>query len=130
MSQDEFPSNAADRIAAAESSLGKALAAIQRALAHIDEMSRAADTQLHLRKAAAAVDSALNAHALATTGMVAPRSAAATPEIVAVIAAAIATVMTGPYRLVSVQKVAVPIAQHNAWVMEGRAQNFRSHSVR
>jgi len=129
MSQQEFSSAAADRIAVAEASLGKALAAIQRALAHIDEMGRAADTQLHLRKAAAAIDSALDAHALATTGVIPSRNAAA-PEVVAAIAAAIATVLAGPYRLVSVQKVAVPIALHSPWVMEGRTQMFRSHSLR
>jgi hypothetical protein len=129
MSQQDFSSSAADRIASAEASLGKALAAIQRALAHIDEMGRAVDTQLQLRKAASAVDDAMNAHALATTGVIPSRSAAA-PEVVAAIAAAIATVLTGPYRLVSVQKVAVPVSQHSPWVLEGRAQMLRSHSLR
>ena len=129
MSQHEFSSTAADSIAVAEASLGKALAAIQRALAHIDEKERAADTQLQLRKAASAIDSALDAHALATTGVITPRGSAAS-EVVAAIAAAIATVLAGPYRLVSVQKIVVPIAQNSPWVMEGRTQHFRSHSLR
>jgi len=126
MSHHEKSSDA-DAIAAAEAGLGKALAAIQRALAHLDELGRASEVQLHLRKAASSIDSALSAHAQAT-GASAPQ--AASPEVVAAIAAAIATVLAGPYRLVSVQKIAVPVASQTAWAMEGRAQIFRSHQVR
>jgi hypothetical protein len=129
MSHQENSSDAAGNTAAAESSLGQALAAIHRALAQIDEPARAASVQSYLHKAVSLIDSARSSHARATGGAEASQGAAA-PEIVAAIAAAISTVLASPYRLVSLQKVAVPVPQQTAWATEGRAQIFRSHKVR
>ena len=129
MSHKEHTSDASGDTLAAESSLGQALAAIHRALAQIDEPMRVASVQSYLHKAVSLIDSARHSHARAN-GAEAAASGAAPPEIVAVIAAAISTILAGPYRLVSVQKVAVPVAPQSAWATEGRAQIFRSHKVR
>ena len=128
MSYQENTSDAPASILAAESSLGQALAAIHRALAQIDEPLRAAGVQACLQRAASLIDSARFSHARATGA--APGQGVVTPEIVAAIAAAISTVLASPYRLVSVQKIAVPVAPQSAWATEGRAQIFRSHKVR
>ncbi len=129
MSHHEHTLDVAGETAAAETSLGRALAAIHRALARLDEPSLAADVRAHLRKAVSLLDSARHSHALANGGDGSSHGAVA-PEIVAAIAAAISTVLTGPYRLVSVQQVVVPVAHQTAWAVEGRAQIFRSHRVR
>ncbi len=50
------------------------------------------------------------------------------PEMVAVIAAAIAVVI-GPHRVVSVQQTA-PAPEVNVWALEGRVEHFMSHRVR
>jgi type IV secretory pathway VirB10-like protein len=51
------------------------------------------------------------------------------PEIVAVIAAAIAVVLGRPHRMVSVQQSAQG-SQASAWAMEGRVEHFQSHKFR
>jgi len=50
------------------------------------------------------------------------------PEVRAVIAAAVHTVLKSPHRIVDVQPAANPLLQ--AWSMEGRRQIFQSHSFR
>ena len=129
MSHKEHTSDVAGHTSVAEASLGKALAAIHRALARIDEPSRSLDVQAHLRKAVALIEAARHSHSRANGGA-GESHGAASPEIVAAIAAAISTILTGPYRLVSVQQVSVPVAHQTAWAVEGRAQIFRSHKVR
>jgi hypothetical protein len=58
-----------------------------------------------------------------------PIAATVEPEIIAVIAAAVAVVLGRPYRVVSVQ--ASPLApQGNVWALEGRIEQFMSHRVR
>jgi hypothetical protein len=52
------------------------------------------------------------------------------PEILAVIAAAIAVVLGQPHRVVSVQPAAAPMAELNVWALEGRMDQFKSHKVR
>jgi hypothetical protein len=52
------------------------------------------------------------------------------PEILAVIAAAIAVVMGQPHRVVSVQPAAAPMPELNVWALEGRMDQFKSHKVR
>ncbi|MGO8702074.1 MAG: hypothetical protein ACLQVY_30700 [Limisphaerales bacterium] len=51
------------------------------------------------------------------------------PEIVAVIAAAIAVVLGRPHRVLSVQQGPAQPAV-NVWAMEGRVEQFMSHRVR
>jgi uncharacterized iron-regulated membrane protein len=52
------------------------------------------------------------------------------PEILAIIAAAIAVVLGQPYRVVSVQPSAAPMPELNVWALEGRMDQFKSHKVR
>jgi hypothetical protein len=59
----------------------------------------------------------------------APVAESTPPEIIAVIAAAIAVVLGRPHRVLSVQQgPAQPLV--NAWAMEGRVEQFMSHRVR
>jgi hypothetical protein len=52
-------------------------------------------------------------------------------EIAAVIAAAVATVLDGPLRILTVQQVTAPVPAYlNVWAYEGRLQIFTSHKVR
>ena len=111
---------------AAEVNLGKVLALINRVLPRLDEPARASDVQAALRKAACYIEAARLAHADGACGPV-------SRDIVAVIAAAISTVLSGPYKLVSVQavqKVTVPAPRQSAWAAEGRSAIFMSHQVR
>ena len=52
------------------------------------------------------------------------------PEILAVIAAAIAVILGRSHRVVSVQQASVRAPEGNAWAMEGRVEQFLSHRVR
>jgi hypothetical protein len=52
------------------------------------------------------------------------------PEILAIIAAAIAVVLGQPYRVVSVQPSVAPVPELNVWALEGRMDQFKSHKVR
>jgi hypothetical protein len=52
-------------------------------------------------------------------------------EIAAVIAAAVATVLDGPLKILHVQQVTAHIPAYlNVWAYEGRLQIFTSHKVR
>jgi hypothetical protein len=119
----------------AESKLAQALLLIQRALPRLDDPARAADVQMALRRAGTCLEAARHAHEQdfaprkATTG---PQRVATTltPEIAAVIAAAVAVTFDRPHRLVSVQQVQTPVPYLNVWALEGRTQIFHSHKIR
>lgn len=61
---------------------------------------------------------------------VAPVEAPPSPEILAVIAAAIAAVLDRPHRVVAIQQAAPLAPEGNAWAMEGRVEHFLSHRIR
>jgi len=116
-----------------ERQLGAALAIIHRVLPRLDEPARAAEVQSSLGRAAALLETARSAHAGGSAGAPAdPRAVATTvePEIAAVIAAAVSVLFSAPYRLVSVQKVVIPVPHVNVWALEGRTEIFQSHRVR
>jgi hypothetical protein len=52
------------------------------------------------------------------------------PEILAVIAAAIAVVLGQRHRVVSVQQAAAQTPEVNVWAIEGRMEQFMSHKIR
>jgi len=52
------------------------------------------------------------------------------PEIIAVIAAAIAVVIDKPHQVVSIQRVALPPPHLSVWAFEGRVDLSRSHRLR
>lgn len=52
------------------------------------------------------------------------------PEILAVIAAAIAVVIGRPHRVLSVQQGSAYTPEVNVWALEGRMEHFMSHKVR
>jgi hypothetical protein len=52
------------------------------------------------------------------------------PEILAVIAAAIAVVIGRPHRVLSVQQGLAYTPEVNVWALEGRMEHFMSHKVR
>jgi hypothetical protein len=52
------------------------------------------------------------------------------PEILAVIAAAIAVILGRPYQVVSVQQAVALAPEGNVWAREGRVEQFLSHRVR
>lgn len=123
--------DAASGMAVAEVDLGKVLALVQRVLPRLDEPERAADVQSALSKAIVFLDTARQAHAQSMGSPVVNLGyGPVAAETVAAIAAAISTVLASPYKLLSVQKVTVPIAPVNAWALEGRTQIFLSHNVR
>jgi hypothetical protein len=60
-----------------------------------------------------------------------PPSDQMTPEIVAVIAAAISVVLGRPHQVVSMQQAsAIRTPVINVWSLEGRLEQFKSHKVR
>ena len=124
----------ADELSAAELNLGKALVLLQRLLPRLDEPGRAADVQADLRNAGACIEAARLAHAQHLTLRRAGTASQAQPSIdaetAAIISAAIASVLSRPYRLVSVEPVAAPAPHFNVWAFEGRTQIFQSHKVR
>jgi hypothetical protein len=52
------------------------------------------------------------------------------PEILAVIAAAIAVVIGRPHRVISVEQASAYTPEVNVWALEGRMEHFMSHKVR
>lgn len=111
--------------------LGRALALIHRVLPRLDEPARAAEIYQSLGRATALIDGVRAAYASAAQpGDPRAVATAVDAEIAAVIAAAISVVLTQPYRLVSVQKVAIPVSPVNVWAQEGRSDIFHSHRVR
>ena len=53
-----------------------------------------------------------------------------TPEILAVISAAISVVLGRTHQIIAVQSAGVRGPEGNAWAMEGRVEQFLSHRVR
>ena len=105
----------------AEANLGKVLVLIHRVLPRLDDPARQAEVRSALTQAISLLDAARLAH----SGPV------VSPQLAAVIAAAVSVVLDQPYRLVSVEPVTVPVAPHlNVWAVEGRTQIFMSHKVR
>jgi len=119
-----------DGLSAAESSLGKALAMIHCVLPHLNESDYAVRVQAGLRHAANFIESARAAHALDTGLPAGTQAHAVESETVAVIAAAVATLLGTTYKVVAVQPVVVPTPDLNVWAFEGRSQIFMSHKVR
>jgi hypothetical protein len=117
--------------ATSESNLGYTLALIHRALAHLDDASRAMTVQDTLLRACDYLDRGRHAHAK-EMGVAAANVAtsALEAEIAAVIAAAVAVVVGRPHRLVSVQPATPSAPYMNVWALEGRTQIFMSHKVR
>lgn len=111
--------------------LGKALGLIHRVLPRLDEPARAAEIYQSLGRASSIIDAVRAAYATnAQPGDARLVATAVDAEIAAVIAAAISVVLTQPYRLVSVQKVSIPVSPANVWAQEGRSDIFHSHRVR
>jgi hypothetical protein len=52
------------------------------------------------------------------------------PEIIAVIAAAIAVTIEKPHRILHVRHAAFPVPYFNVWAFEGRVQLAASHRIR
>ena len=119
-----------------EQKLGNALALIHRVLPRLDDLARAADVEASLSKASSLIESVRAAHASAAPpkpivpGAPQPVATSVDPEIAAAIAAALAVVFTQPFRLVSVQKVTIPVPHVNVWAYEGRSEIFHSHKLR
>lgn len=121
MSNKELPANP---LSAAEEQLGRAMVLIQRALARLEDPERSTAVQADLRGAGACLESARLAHQQEQN------KGPVGPEIAAVIAAAIAAVLDGPYRLVSVKPATVTTPHFNVWALEGRTQILHSHKIR
>jgi hypothetical protein len=134
MNHSEINPAPSDDVTPLEANLGKALVLIQRIVPRLDDPARAAEVQNALRQAGACLESARQLHQRAQRSK--DDSAAhkvatgVAPEIIAVIAAAVAVVLAKPFRLVSVQKVETPVPYLNVWALEGRTQIFQSHKVR
>jgi len=118
-------------LTASESGLGKALALIHRVLPLLRQSECVVDVQKALRNAAALIESARQAHA-GERGLKPPSVPADSveAEIVAIIAAAIATTFDRPHRIISVVPAEVVVPHLNVWALEGRSQLFISHKVR
>jgi hypothetical protein len=119
----------------AEANLGKVLVLIHQVLSRLDNPACKAQVQAALSRAVSLLEAT---RITLAAGNSAPMplgtqnvKTTVTPQIAAVIAAAVSIVLDRPYRLVSVQQVSVPVAPHlNVWAMEGRTQIFMSHKVR
>jgi hypothetical protein len=123
-----------DQLVEAESNLGQALAVIHRLLPKLDAPGVETEVQNAFKRAAACLESARSAYqklAEARTSALATKAQAEVAgETLAAISAAIAVVLGRPYRLLSIQKVPVPVPHLNVWALEGRTQIFQSHKIR
>jgi hypothetical protein len=116
-----------------ESSLGQALVLIHRFLPRTDDPARGEEVQSGLKQAVACLDAARVAHQKfleSRRPIVVGGQVRVEAEVVAVIAAAVASVLGQPYRLVAVQPVPQPAPHLNVWALEGRTQIFLSHRIR
>lgn len=111
----------------AETQLGQALALIHRVLPRLDEVARYDEVQSALRQTAAAVEAARAAHEQALS---ASSSSPANGELLAIISAAVATVLDRPYRVLYVKRTAPVVTWVNAWAIEGRFAHYSSHRIR
>lgn len=121
------PIPAADGFLATEAHLGRALTAIHRGLARLGDDEYADSVQGNLERARAELDAACAGHRAAVA---ARRGEGLDPEIVAVIAAAVAVLIRQPHRVVGVQPVGPPASWGSAWAIEGRFEHYSSHKVR
>ena len=112
------------RIEDQETSLGTALALIHLALPKLDDPARSGEVQALLGRAGGLIETVRLA--LANSGAPPPPE----PEIAAIIAAAVSVMFDQPHRVLSVQKIQIPVPQSSAWAYEGRAEIFHSHKVR
>lgn len=123
--------NTDDNLSVVESHLGQALALIHRVLPHVDEPDHAMRVQSALHRAVGLIEAAQKDHALRIGVPVGSHAAVLVePEIVAVIAAAIAVLLGQPHKVLAVQPLTVPPPHVNVWAFEGRTQIFMSHRVR
>lgn len=112
-------------ISQAEQQIGKALALIHRVLPRLDEPSRAGEVQAALRKAASFLQSAAG-----HTGSASATPGDISPEIIAAIVASVTTVIGPGFRIVSVNKIKVPVTPASAWAIQGRNHIYQSHILR
>ena len=124
------PTASADPLTEAETNLGQALALIHRVLPRLDESGRASEVQAALQKAVGCLEIARQVHQRTFALGKAAVQTSLDSEIVAVISAAVASVLDRPYRLVSVQPALAPAPHFNVWALEGRTQIFQSHKIR
>jgi len=131
MATDQTPNANAPEFGAVETNLGQALVLLQRVLPRLDDPRRASDVQNALKRAAACVETARDAHNKFFASQLGLAGAGVPPEIVAVIAAAIAVTLGGrAHRVVSVQPVQPSSPYMNIWAVEGRTEIFHSHRLR
>jgi hypothetical protein len=67
---------------------------------------------------------------VATPPKAPPAVETVSPEILAVIAAAIAVILDRPHRVVFVRPATALAPEGNAWAIEGRVEQFQSHRFR
>jgi hypothetical protein len=82
------------------------------------------------RKKEAATAPAVVVAPVATPSKTSPIVEPMPPEMLAVIAAAIAVVLDRPHRVVSVQQPLAQTPEVNVWALEGRMEQFMSHKIR
>ena len=131
MANDQTPNTNAPEFGPVETNLGQALVLLQRVLHRLDDPRRANDVQNALKRAAACLEVARDGHRKFFAAELGTTAGAVAPEIVAVIAAAIAVTLGGrPHRVVSVQPVQPSGPYMNIWAVEGRTEIFHSHRLR
>ncbi|MDB6058943.1 MAG: hypothetical protein JWO95_2787 [Verrucomicrobiales bacterium] len=131
MANDQTLNANGPEFGAVETNLGQALVLLQRVLPRLDDPRRASDVQNALKRAAACIEIARDGHGKFFGTELGATSGAVAPEIVAVIAAAIAMTLGGRgHRVVSVQPVQPSSPYINVWAVEGRTEIFHSHRLR
>lgn len=110
-----------------QSALRQTATVIERVLAQLNGAPSAGDLEEALRQAAAHLESARAALASASAS---PAGAPVSGEVLAVVSAAIATVLDGPHRILDVKRVCRPAPSVNAWAMAGRLQHFAARRNR
>lgn len=114
-------------LSTAETHVGQALGLLHRALARLDVPERTDAVQAVLEQAEMEIEAARTAHEQA---MAALRPPVADAETLALIAAAVAVVLSRPHRVLDVRKAPPTGSWVNAWAIEGRFQHYSSHRVR
>jgi hypothetical protein len=131
MANDQTPDANTAEFGAVETNLGHALVLLQRVLHRLDDPRRASDVQNALKRAAACLETAREGHCKFFASELGTASGAVAPEIVAVIAAAVAVTLGGrAHRVMSVQPVQPSSPYINVWAVEGRTEIFHSHKLR
>src|SRR5947207_741559 len=131
MANEQTPDTNAPEFGPVETNLGQALVLLQRVLHRLDDPRRANDVQNALKRAAACLEVARDGHRKFFASELGTTSGGVPPEIVAVIAAAVAVTLGGrAHRVVSVQPVQPSSPFMNIWAVEGRTEIFHSHRLR